>query len=485
MEVIKKNLNANRKLIPVILSGGTGSRLWPLSRECFPKQYLNLDDDSKYSLLQNTFLRLKTLDNLDDPIIVCNDEHRFIVAEQMRGINIKPKKIILEPVGKNTAPAIALAALMASNSSDDPLLLILSADHIIKNKCAFIDAINEAKSFAELEKLVTFGILPTKPETGYGYIESTHILTNKVKVSPIKQFVEKPSYEIAKKYLQDRHFSWNSGIFLFKTSKILNELNKYEPSMLKICRRSIENSYEDLNFQRIKSEIFNKCKNIPIDIAVMEKTKDGVVLSLDAGWSDIGNWSSVWENSTKDSKSNVLKGKTRIKNSENCYLRSEERLLVGIGLKDIIAIETNDAILISNKESSQDIKHLVSDLNKISFVEGKQNRKMFRPWGNYTSVVNGETWQVKKLEIKPKASLSLQMHHYRSEHWVIVSGTAKVEINKNISILNANESIYVPLGAKHRLSNPGEVSLIIIEVQSGNYLGEDDILRFEDVYGRK
>ena len=485
MEDIQKNLNSNRKLIPVILSGGKGSRLWPLSRECFPKQYLHLDDDSKYSLLQNTFLRLKQLENLDDPIIVCNEEHRFIVAEQMREINTQPKKIILEPAGKNTAPAIALAAIMASNSSDDPLLLVLSADHIIKNNSEFTDIINEAKSYAELDKLITFGVVPTKPETGYGYIESKYILSNIVKASPIEKFIEKPSFEIAKKYLEDRHFSWNSGIFMFKTSKILNELNKFEPAMLDICRRSIENSYKDLNFQRIKLEIFNKCKNIPIDIAVMEKTNEGVVLSLDAGWSDVGNWSSVWENSTKDSESNVIKGKTKIRNSENCYLRSEERLLIGIGLKDIVAIETNDAILISNRESSQEIKSLVSELNKSNFIEVKQNRKIFRPWGSYTSVVNDETWQVKKLEINPKASLSLQMHHHRSEHWVIVSGTAQVEINENISILSANESIYVPLGAKHRLSNPGEIKLIIIEVQSGNYLGEDDIIRFEDMYGRE
>ena len=476
--------NSQLKLIPLILSGGSGTRLWPLSRACFPKQYLKLSNDSQYSLLQNTILRLKGINNLQDPLIICNEDQRFIVAEQMRELDIKPESILLEPVGRNTAPAIALGALMAMDKFQDSILLVLSSDHEIKNADILKRAISDGLKYASLGKLVTFGIVPKSPETGYGYIEAFEELTTKKNISEIKNFIEKPPKEIAEKLIKDKRYTWNSGIFMFKASKIIEELSKYEPSIIDLCRKSIDNKTEDLNFQRINKDYFELCPNIAIDVAVMEKTKLGVVLSLDAGWSDIGNWKAVWENSKKDLNGNFIKGKALIFDTKNSYLRSEDRLIVSLGVSNIVIVETNDAILIANKESTQSIKQIVEELEKSSFTEGKLNRQIFRPWGNYTSVVKDQTFQVKRLEIKPKASLSLQMHFHRAEHWVVVDGNAKVEINGEVTLLKVNESIFVPQGAKHRLSNPGKIPLILIEVQSGNYLGEDDIVRFDDMYGR-
>ncbi len=476
--------NLELKLIPVILSGGSGTRLWPLSRACFPKQYLKLSHNSKYSLLQNTILRLKGINGLQDPLIICNEEQRFIVAEQMRELDVKPQSILLEPIGRNTAPAIALGALMAMEKYQDSILLVLSADHEIKDTEIFKKAISDGVKYASLEKLVTFGIVPNSPETGYGYIEAFEELTINKNFSEIKSFVEKPTKKVAENLIQDKRYTWNSGIFMFKASKIIKELSKYEPNIVDLCRKSLDKKTKDLNFQRINKEHFELCANISIDVAVMEKTKFGIVLSLNAGWSDIGNWKAVWENSEKDLNGNSIKGKALIFDTKNSYLRSEDRLIVSVGLNNIVVVETNDAILIASKDSTQSIKQIVGKLEKSSFTEGKLNRQIFRPWGHYTSVVEGQTWQVKRLEIKPKASLSLQMHHQRAEHWVVVDGNAKVEINGEITLLKVNESIFVPLGAKHRLSNPGETPLILIEVQSGDYLGEDDIVRFDDIYGR-
>ena len=484
-----KNLNNSSSrildLIPVILSGGSGSRLWPLSRECYPKQYLNIEDKNKYSMIQNTFLRLKGLKNLSPPIIICNQEQRFIVAEQMREINIKPKRILLEPFGRNTAPAITLAALEAYKNNKDSLLLILSSDHQINNEAQFRKTIEDGIIFAKEDRLVNFGVRPSGPETDYGYIEGFEELSKNKKSSQIKKFIEKPDLKTAKILIKDNHFVWNSGIFLFKTSTILNELKRLEPKIVQLCKESLKKGEQDLDFFRIKEESFKKCSNVPIDIAVMEKTKLGTVLNLDAGWNDIGSWKSIWENSKKNTDGNILKGKAIIKDSKNCYFRSEHRLIVGIGLEDLIIIETDDAILISNKNSTNDIKKIVNELNKNDFSEGKYNKKLFRPWGSFTSIEKGSKWQVKKLEIKPMESLSLQLHNHRSEHWVVVKGSAKVEIDNKITCLNENESIYVPLGSLHRLSNPNKTELVLIEVQSGDYLGEDDILRFDDKYGRK
>tara|TARA_Y100001978_G_C23670603_1_gene423543 strand:- start:132 stop:1598 length:1467 start_codon:yes stop_codon:yes gene_type:complete len=478
------NLKSTNKLVPVILSGGSGTRLWPLSRECFPKQYLNLSEDNKYSLLQNTYLRLIGLKSLERPLIICNEEQRFTVLEQMREINIIPKSIILEPFGRNTGPAIALAAIKASQKNEDPYLLILSSDHQIRNTTEFKEAIKKGLLLANKGNLITFGVPPSHPETGYGYIESDEELNENIKYSPIKRFIEKPSKELATKFLQNKCFTWNSGIFLFKASSIINEFKKFELETLNYCKESLKKSILDLNFTRIHKDSFSKCKDKPIDIAIMEKTKIGFVLPFNVGWDDIGSWKTIWENSKKDKNGNFLKGKTIVKETNNCYIRSENRLVVGIGLENIIIIDTNDAILVADRNSSQTLKEVVKELEKSNLKEGKFNQKMYRPWGNFTSIVNGATWQVKRIEINPKASLSLQMHQHRSEHWVVVDGTAKVEINEKKSILKENESTYIPLGAKHRLSNPGDIPLIIIEVQSGDYLGEDDIFRFEDNYGR-
>lgn len=481
---IKKNKFSNNLIYPVVLSGGSGTRLWPLSRSSFPKQYLSLDTSSEYTLLQETYLRLKGIENLQNPIIICNEEQRFIVAEQMRSINVKPESILLEPYQRNTASAITLAALIGIQEKNDPLLLILASDHKIDKNNKFREAIEEGIVFANNGRLVTFGIVPNSSETGFGYIESIDEFSKDIKSSNIRRFIEKPNKKTANKLIRDKHFTWNSGIFLFRASSIISELKKYQPQILEICQESLKKSTKDLFFRRIDGDIFKNSPNISIDVAVMEKTQFGTVLPLDVGWNDLGSWKSVWENSNKDLNDNTIQGKIFIKDVKNSYLRSESRLLVGLGLNDIAVIETEDAILIANKNSIDSLKDVVKDLDKKNLQEIKTNNKVHRPWGHYVSLIEEEKWKAKKIEIKPKESISLQMHNYRSEYWVIVSGTAKVQINNKTFILNKNESTYVPLGAKHRLSNPYNTPLIIVEVQSGTYLGEDDIVRFEDKYKR-
>ena len=479
------NSLSKRNLIPIILSGGVGSRLWPLSRSAFPKQYLRLDEETKNTLLQETYIRLKGLKNLNNPIIVCNEEQRFIAAEQMRQIKIEPIKILLEPFGRNTAPAITLAALIASEIENDPILLILSADHKIKNRDSFKKAIEEGVIFAENGRLVAFGIQPNTPETGYGYIESEKEISDKSRFSNIKRFIEKPTKDIAEKFIKNKYFSWNSGIFLFKASTILNELLKYEPDIFDICKKSLKNSSLDLNFRRIDKTLFNSCPNKSIDVAVMEKTNLGTVVKLDAGWDDLGSWKSVWENSKKDQNQNSLKGKTFIKDVKNSYLRSENRLLVGFGLENLVIVETDDTVLVANKDSLNSMKDLIVELERENFEEIKINKRVHRPWGHFTSLIKEENWQVKRLIINSGESLSLQKHNFRAENWVVVKGIAKVEIDEKIYFLNPNESIYIPKGAKHRLSNTYKKTLEIIEVQIGSYLGEDDIIRFKDKYKRE
>ena len=473
------------KIIPLILCGGRGTRLWPLSRQSYPKQFLNLFGEDDKSLLQQTQERISSLKGLSDPIIICNDEHRFLVAEQMREIGVSPKSIILEPEGKNTGPAIALGALKAYEEDENSVLLILSADHIIKDVSIFTKALKKGFKYALQDNLVTFGIVPNYAETGYGYIESEDNLNNKdIEVSKIKKFIEKPKREVAEKLIKSNRYTWNSGMFIFKTSLILEELRKYSPQIIKQCKKAIDNSSIDLDFLRIDAKKFSKCPNIPIDVAVMEKTTNGLVISLDAGWSDIGSWKSLWEKEKKNSQGNVIKGKTIDFNSQNCYLRSENRLLVTLGLKNTIVVETADAILIANKENSDYLKSIVSELDSKGYKEGLLHKKIYRPWGSYLSLVEDKRWQVKRIEVTPGSSLSLQMHHHRAEHWTVVEGTAKVEIDNNIFMLSENQSTFIPLGAKHRLSNPGKINLTLIEVQSGDYLGEDDIIRFKDEYGR-
>ena len=480
----EENSNINKKVIPVILSGGMGSRLWPLSRASYPKQYLKLDHSSNKSLLQNTYLRLKGIKNLQNPFLICNEEQRFVVAEQLRSINIQPESILLEPFGKNTAPAIALAALSILKNQDDAFLLVLPADHRIIDTIKFNRTIEEGLNFAQNGRLVTFGISPTSPEIGYGYIESQDEITRNVVVSNIKRFIEKPTQTVANELINNKHYTWNSGIFLFKASSIVKELNKYEPVIVDICKKSLDDSTKDLDFQRINSEIFKKCPNVSIDIAVMEKTKIGTVLKLDVGWNDLGSWSALWEGSKEDENKNILKGKTYIKNVKNSYIRSESRLVVGLGIKNIFIIETDDSVLVGDKSSIDSMKELVKELEKNNFEEFRLNKKIYRPWGYYFNVINGKNWQVKRLEINSNESISLQKHFHRAENWIVVKGKAKVEIEGKISFLEINESIYVPLGSKHRLTNPYEEPLTIIEVQSGSYLGEDDIMRFEDKYKR-
>ena len=475
----------NNSILPVILSGGKGTRLWPLSRTSLPKQYLNLDKDSKNSLLQDTFLRLKGLKNLINPLIICNEEQRFIVAEQFRAINEEPWSILLEPFGRNTAPAIAIAALICKAEKFDPFLLILSSDHKIKNKKNFQKSITQGLALADKGQIVTFGIKPNSPNSGYGYIESNEKISFKNIFSPIKRFIEKPNQQLAKELIKDDHFSWNSGIFIFKSSIIIEQLKKYQPFLLDICEKSLKDNSKDLYFQRINNNIFKKCPNISIDKALMEHTKIGTVVSLNAGWNDLGSWKAVWEDSISDLNKNTIIGNVFTKNVKNSYIRSENRLIVGLGLDELLLIETEDALLVAKKNAIDSLKDLVKELEKQNFQEIKMNRKIFRPWGHYVSLIEDKTWQVKRIEIKPKESLSLQMHKYRAEHWIVVDGSAKVEIDKETFFLNKNESTYVPLGATHRLSNPGEIPLILIEVQSGTYLGEDDIIRFKDKYRRE
>lgn len=472
-------------VIPVILCGGSGSRLWPLSRETFPKQYLSLLTDSKKSLLQRTQERINSFKEVKKPILVCSEEQRFIVAEQMREINVEPSSILLEPFKKNTAPAITLAALKALQQESDPTLLILSSDHHIKDENKFIEVIKNGISYSNEGHLVTFGVVPTSAETGFGYIKAERSFTKtKIEGFKIIKFIEKPDQEKANKLFVDKKFTWNSGIFMFKAKKIIEEIRLFAPNIFESCKKAIDLSKNDLDFQRLDKACFAKCPSESIDVAIMEKTSKGIVIPLDVGWSDIGSWYSVWKNSLKDESGNALKGKIVSEQNKNCYLRSESRLLVGIGLKDLFVVETRDAVLVAAKSNSQDIKKIVQKLKSEGIPEGQSHKKIYRPWGNYLPLVENNNWQVKIIEVKPGERLSLQMHHHRSEHWVVVKGTAEVEIdNKKLTLLE-NQSTFIPLGTKHRLSNFGNIKLQIIEIQTGSYISEDDIERFDDKYGR-
>ncbi|MBO8217676.1 mannose-1-phosphate guanylyltransferase/mannose-6-phosphate isomerase [Prochlorococcus marinus] len=473
------------KIIPVILCGGSGTRLWPLSRASFPKQFISLNSDTKKSLLQKTQLRIRDLKNLSDPILICNEDHRFIVAEQIREIEVEEFSILLEPIGKNTAPGITVAALKALEKDPDPILLVLASDHEIKNNQIFVKALNEGINYALKDQIVTFGIIPNSPETGYGYIKASKPLSEEnLKGEKIEQFLEKPDIKTAQELIKNKHYSWNSGIFIFKARTLLNEISKFSPEILTYCKRSLKNSIKDLDFQRLNKIDFEKCPNKSFDIAVMEKTDKGIVIPLNCGWNDIGSWKAIWENSKKDNCGNYIQGKVIAEKTKDSYLRSENRLIVGLGLDNLIVVETNDAVLIADKNQSQIVKNIVQKLKEREIIEGQYHKEVKRPWGSYLSLVQDLRWQVKLILIKPGQQLSLQMHHHRSEHWVVVSGTAKVKIDEKEKFLSENESIHIPLGSKHRLSNPGRMPLKIIEVQSGSYVGEDDIQRFADDYGR-
>ena len=470
---------------PIILSGGKGTRLWPLSRESYPKQYIALETSNKFTFLQRTQMRLNGLNNLEEPIIVSHESQRFIVAEQMREINIHPKSIILEPFGRNTAPAIAIGALKAIENKTDPVLLILCSDHEIKNSKLFRNAITFGLEDAFNGDLVTLGTIPKFPSTGYGYIKTEDkYINSKSKSIPISQFIEKPNLKIAKELVKNQNIFWNSGIFIFKASSILEEFEKYSPKLLNTCKETLSKSKVDYDFQRLHKKSFEKCSNISIDFAIMEKTDKGKVIPFDAEWSDIGSWDSLWKSENKNSNGNVIIGDIFDKDTENCYLRSEKNLLVTLGIKDLIVVSTNDAILVSSFDNAQNIKDVVENLKKNNRNEAKFHHKTFRPWGYFISIEKCSNWQIKKIVVNPLSSLSLQKHMHRSEHWIILEGSALIEISESKTILSKNQSTYIPIGAKHRLSNPKDYPLTLIEVQSGNYLGEDDIVRFDDIYGR-
>ena len=479
-------MDQNNKLLPIILCGGTGTRLWPLSRRSFPKQYLSINNQKNSSFLQVTTQRIQNLENAENPIIICNEEHRFITAEQLRQINIKPSSIILEPSSQNTAPAITAAALKAISKGNDPILLILPSDHQIRNHKIFLDSIEEAKQATLEGRIVTFGIKPSNPATGFGYIKSKNSFnTNSSGPYKIESFIEKPNIELAEKFYQDKRYCWNSGIFMAKASILINELEIFSPEIVLHCKESLRKKINDLDFERLDKNSFQKCPNISIDKAIMEKTSRGVIFPLNVEWSDIGSWKSLWENSSKDTTGNVLIGDSIGVSSENCLISSNSRLTVGLNIKDLIIVETNDAVLVTRKSESENVKELVNYLKNNNRSESEENRKVYRPWGNYVSVDNSLLWKIKKIEVNPGASLSLQLHKKRAEHWIVVEGLAKIQIDDEKFNLKANQSCYVPIGTKHRLSNPGKKPLIIIEVQSGKYLGEDDIIRFKDLYGRK
>ena len=469
-------------LVPVVLCGGTGTRLWPLSRASYPKQYWALASDGEETLLQQTVQRLEGISELHAPLLICNEDHRFIVAEQMRQIGVEPAGILLEPMGRNTAPAVAVAALHATSRGEDPLLLVLAADHVIRDAEAFCCTVEAGRAAAEAGQLVTFGIVPTAPETGYGYIEAAEPLA--ATPVPIARFVEKPDRASAEQFLATGRFTWNSGMFLFKASAILAELERLAPEVVSACRSALEHDTADLDFLRLEREAFAGCPNVAIDVAVMERTDRGAVLPLEAGWSDVGSWSALWETADQNHEGNVLRGRVISEASRNCYLRSEHRLLVGLGVEDLVVVETDDVVLVAHRNRAQDIKGIVGQLEQEGAPESKAHRRIYRPWGCYDGVTEGERWQVKKIVVNPGASLSLQMHHHRAEHWIVVKGTAVVEKNGVQELVGENQSTYIPLGCKHRLTNPGKIPMELIEVQSGAYLGEDDIVRFEDRYGR-
>ena len=472
-----------KKIIPIILCGGQGTRLWPLSRSSLPKQFISLSENTNRSLLQDTYLRISNFDNIDDPILICSEENRFIAAEQIREINVNPKAILLEPFGRGTAPAIGIAALKVLQSKLDSIVLVLSCDHQIIDNVKLFEAIRVGLDYAENGRIVTFGVAPYEASTAYGYIKSEKPL-NLNKASNIDNFIEKPNLETAKEFIKDKCFSWNSGIFLFKPEVLINEFNKFAPSTLDICNKVLEESRTDLDFQRFNRELFSGLENNSIDVAIMEKTKLGTVVPLNTGWRDLGSWNEVWESFDKDENGNAKVGNIVLKNCSNSFFKSENRLVVGVGLENLVVIETADSLLVLNREDSQKIKEIVNYLNSINSPEAKEHKTIYRPWGSYKCLFEESKWKVKKIVVKPKQSLSLQKHRLRSEHWVVLKGIASVEINGEKSKVYENQSTYIPLGIKHRLSNEEDFPLIIIEVQSGESVEEDDIVRFEDKYGR-
>jgi mannose-1-phosphate guanylyltransferase/mannose-6-phosphate isomerase len=487
---------------PVILSGGTGSRLWPLSRNSYPKQLLPLT--SQYSLLQETVLRLRGCqtaregqeapETLEAPILVCNHQHRFLVAEQMREIEMPPQVLMLEPIGRNTAPAVTVAALYLAERDPDALMLVLSSDHAILDATAFQQSVCQAVAVARQGYFVTFGIVPTRSETGYGYIlrgdaikggttEASNGSHDKAAYH-VARFEEKPDLPTAQAYVESQKYFWNSGMFVLPVQALLEEMQANQPEIVAACRKALENAYNDLDFYRLEEEHFKDSPALSLDYAVMEKTKRAAVVPTNMGWSDVGSWDALWDHQPKDEQGNVTRGETFLYNSKNCYVNAEKRLVATVGVEDLVVVETADAVLVAHKAHAQDVKKVVDWLHLENRTEHQEHRKIYRPWGSYEGIERGERFQVKLLIVKPGEQSSLQMHYHRSEHWVVVSGTAEITVGDKVHLVAENESIYIPLGVQHRIHNPGRIPLHFIEVQSGSYLGEDDIVRSEDKYGR-
>ncbi len=470
-------------IIPVILAGGSGTRLWPLSRELYPKQLIDIYNEK--TMLQNTIMRLDGVPGIAAPIVVCNEEHRFMTAEQLRQMKVDPFAILLEPVGRNTAPAIALAALRACQDDDDPVLLVLPADHVIENINDFHAAIEQGYQFAQKDRLITFGIIPDAPETGYGYIKKGKTLDTHTGAADIEKFVEKPDLKTAKKYLNSGEYCWNSGMFMFKASVVINELESHTPDIISGAREVMKQGVQDLDFFRLPLEGFKSIPSDSIDYAVMEKTLSGVVIPFSAGWNDLGSFDALWQTGQKDNNQNVIKGDVLVHDVKESYISSESSLITAVGIEKFVIVETKDAILVSPRDRVQDVKKIVKQLKDKNRDEAVSHRKVYRPWGAYEAMDIGSRFQVKRITVKPGAKLSLQKHFHRAEHWVVVSGSALITRGEEEVLLKEDESTYIPLGTLHRLENPGKINLELIEVQSGSYLGEDDIVRFDDVYGRQ
>lgn len=462
------------------MAGGSGTRLWPLSRQLNPKQFLPLVDPD-LTMLQATIQRLDGLEHAT-PRLICNENHRFLAAEQLRQLGLEEANIILEPVGRNTAPAIALAALQALSEQTDPIMLVLAADHLIQDVNAFHQSIAKALVLAESGKLVTFAITPTHPETGYGYLQmGAPVGEGGFEVS---RFVEKPDLATAQDYLAQGSYFWNSGMFMFRASRYIQELERFQPKIVSVCREALAKGAQDMHFTRVDSAIFSSSPDDSIDYAVMEKTSDAVMVPLNAGWSDIGSWSAIWDSGEKNEQGNLFKGDVLSENTSDSYVHATHRLVTTVGVENLIIVETKDAVLVAHKDHVQDVKKIVDQLKGCKRQEHTSHREVYRPWGVYDSIDNGERYQVKRITVKPGEKLSVQMHHHRAEHWIVVSGTARVTNGEKTYLVTENQSTYIPIGQIHALENPGMIPLELIEVQSGSYLGEDDIVRFEDIYGR-
>lgn len=467
-------------LVPVVLSGGSGSRLWPLSRKLYPKQFIPLQGDK--SLFQSTLERIADLEGVGNIVTICNDEHRFMAAEQTRLSNIKNSDIILEPVGRNTAPAIAIAALHALKKQADAYLLVLPADHILGDKQEFSSAVKRAYEAAETN-LVTFGVVPSRVETGYGYIKYAQNEVSE-KAYAVTEFVEKPDHKTAETYIESGNYLWNSGMFLFRADMYLHEIKQHQPEIYKACVAAYEKGEKDLDFIRLDEKSFSSAPDISIDYAVMEKTDKAAVVPLDSGWSDVGSWHALWESFERDQNGNAIFGDVVEEDCEGCLIHANHRLVAAVGIKDHVIVETADAVLVAPRERAQDVKSIVNKLKHAQRDEVDIHPKVYRPWGAYETIDIEDRFQVKRITVSPLQKLSLQSHHHRAEHWIVVKGTARVTRGEEEFLLSENESTYIPIGTKHRLENPGKIPLELIEVQSGTYLGEDDIERFDDVYGR-